>query len=86
LTAAEQEEFRQTRSPELKDSPAAARYKGAAAIYGFSEVYFNAPHPVALVFAAHWCGGLCGQGFWVAFALQGGVWKPLQWRSSSRIS
>jgi hypothetical protein len=86
LTAAEQKEFRDTRSPELKNSPAAAKFQGAAAIYGFSEVYFNAPHTVALVYATHWCGGLCGQGFWVAFALQGGAWKPLQWRSASWTS
>jgi hypothetical protein len=86
LTPQEQEEFRKTRSPEFKDSAAAAKFKGAPAIYGFSEVYFNAPHTVALVYATHWCGGLCGQGFWVAFALQDGEWKELRWNSASWIS
>jgi hypothetical protein len=86
LTPQEQDEFRSTRSPELKDSPSAAKFKGAAALYAFSEVYFNASHTVALVYATHWCGNLCGQGFWVAFALQDGMWKHLRWDSASWIS
>jgi hypothetical protein len=86
LTPQEQDEFRRTRSPELKDSPAAAKFKGAAALYAFSEVYFNAAHTVALVYATHWCGSLCGQGFWLAFGLQDGNWKNLRWPSASWIS
>jgi len=56
------------------------------ALYGFSEVYFNAHHTVALVYATHWCGALCGQGFWVALALEDGQWKPLRWSATTWIS
>ena len=86
LTPEEQKEFQDTRSPALRDSPAAAKFKGAPALYGFSEVYFNAAHSVALVYATHYCGGLCGEGFWVALALDRGRWKPLNWTSDRWIS
>jgi hypothetical protein len=86
LKADEQKEFEATRSRDAQNSPAAAKYKGASALYGFSEVYFNAHHTVALVYATHWCGNLCGQGFWIAFALRDGLWKPLQWNATMWIS
>lgn len=83
LTPAEQKEYEQSR---FANSEIAAKYKGAPALYGFSEVYFNLRHTVALVYATHWCGGLCGQGMWMALALQDGHWKPLHWPSVSWIS
>jgi hypothetical protein len=83
LTPAEQEEFRASR---FTKSEAAEKYKGAPALYGFSEVYFNAHHTVALVYATHWCGGLCAQGFWVALALEDGQWKRLRWDATTWIS
>jgi hypothetical protein len=86
LTPDEQKEFQTTRFKGGQDSAMAAKYKGAPALYGFSEVYFNAHHTVALVYATHWCGGLCGQGLWIAFALRDGLWKPLQWAASTWIS
>ncbi len=86
LSPEEQKEFESTRFGPAKDNPASAKFKGAPALYGFSEVYFNAAHTVALVYATHWCGGLCGQGFWLAFALDDGKWKPLRWAATSWIS
>jgi hypothetical protein len=86
LTPAEQHEFQSTRFSTAKDSTAAAKYNGAPALYGFSQVYFNARHTVAIVYATHWCGSLCGEGFWIALALENGQWKSLNWSSLSWIS
>jgi hypothetical protein len=87
LDEAEQKEFRSTRFGAHKADPAvAAKYKGAPALYAFSVVYFNAHHTVALVYATHWCGGLCGQGMWLAFEHEDGAWHPLRWAASSWIS
>ena len=83
LNQVEQDEFRASRNSR---SATADTYKGSPALYAFSQVFFNAHHTVAMVYATHWCGGLCGQGFWIAFARQNGTWKQLQWGSSSWIS
>ena len=61
-------------------------FKGAPALYGFGMVYFNKSHTVALVYATHYCGSLCGEGFWSAFALEDGKWKKLPWGSPAWIS
>jgi len=61
-------------------------YEGAPALYAFSMVYFNRAHTVALLYATHYCGSLCGQGFWLAFAFEDGNWKPLGWKSLGWIS
>jgi hypothetical protein len=58
-------------------------FKGAPALYGFSEVYFNQKYTLALVYATQLCGSLCGEGFWVVFELQNGKWKELHWSSTS---
>jgi hypothetical protein len=86
LTPDEQEEFRMARFAEIKDSTAVTKFKGAPALYGFSQVYFNAHHTVALVYATQWCGGLCAQGIWFAFALEGGQWKQQKWNATNWIS
>lgn len=86
LNEQEQKEFEATRFGKPGNEALTAKYKGAPALYAFSEVYFNAHHTVALVYATHWCGGLCGQGFWVAFGLKDGKWNPLPWNSVSWIS
>jgi hypothetical protein len=83
LNALEQQQFVQTRHT---NSPIADRYKGAPALYSFSEVYFNQHQTVALVYATHWCGSLCGQGFWIALALENGKWKQLNWNATTWIS
>jgi hypothetical protein len=85
LNEQEQSEFQRWRSG-APDPVLARKYKGAPALYGFSEVYFNAHSTVALVYATHWCGGLCGEGMWVALARKDGHWKRLNWTSSSWIS
>lgn len=82
MAPAEQKEFQVSR--DRRD--VGGKFAGAAALYGFSEVYFNAHRTVALVYATHWCGNLCGQGFWVAFGLQEGEWKPVRWQSNSWVS
>lgn len=86
LNVQEQKEFQSTREARNPNTAAARKYEGAAALYAFSEVYFNAHHTVALVYATHWCGGLCGQGFWIALALKNGQWIPLPWIASHWIS
>lgn len=86
VNAQEQEEFQLSRSRYPPDLSLADKYKGVPALYAFSQVYFNAHHTVALVYATHWCGGLCGQGFWIALALKSGQWKPLPWRAAQWIS
>jgi hypothetical protein len=74
LNSTEQAEFRATRG--RVDSAVADKFKGATALYAFSEVYFNSHHSVAIVYATHWCGGSCVQGSWVAFTLDNSnVWK-----------
>jgi hypothetical protein len=83
LNQAEQDEFRSSRN---RSTAAAEKYKGSPSLYGFSQVYFNVHHTVALVYATHWCGGLCGQGLWVALARENGAWKELRWRSANWIS
>jgi hypothetical protein len=70
----------------LPEPTAEDKYKGAPALYGFSEVYFNAKHTVALVYATHYCGSRCGEGFWIALTLEGGEWKGLPWKTSGWIS
>jgi hypothetical protein len=86
LNAQEQKEFQSTRMNSNQNTAAAQKFKGAPALYAFSQVYFNAHNNVALVYATHWCGGLCGQGFWIAFALENGKWKPLRWNATTWIS
>jgi hypothetical protein len=78
LSPAEQEEFRAARfaSPE-PESAVAAKYKGAPALYSFSQVYFNTGHTVALVEASLWCGSQCAQSFWVALGKENWQWKPM---------
>lgn len=83
LTPAEQEEYTKTRESSQEHNP---KFKGAGTLNSFSQVYFNANHTVALVYATHVCGGLCGQGFWIALALRDGAWHTLRWSSMLWIS
>ena len=88
LGANEQKEFEEYRSnrAQAHDSAIAAKYTGAGALFAFSEVYLNGHHTVALLYATDWCGSLCGHGLWLAFALDHGQWKSLNWNSSFWIS
>ena len=90
LTEAEQTEFRGTRfgpnSRDKADPAVLAKYKGAPGLSSFSEVYFNAHHTVAMVYAEGWCGGLCANGFWAFFGLEDGQWKPLRWNATFMVS
>ena len=60
--------------------------EGAPSLYGFSLVFFNKTHTVALVYATHWCGVVCGEGYWVALTLQNGTWNQLDWNTGGWIS
>jgi hypothetical protein len=59
-----------------------AKYKGAPGLSRFSEVYFNAHHTLAMVYASGWCGGTCTQSYWRVMELGDGGWKQLQWRTA----
>ena len=83
LSPEEQDEFRAALLP---GSTAMEKYRGAPALYSFSQVYFNNRHTVALVYASQSCGSLCGEGAWHAFALEGGHWKALHWRTDGWTS
>jgi len=61
-------------------------YQGAPALYGFSMVFFNKAHSVALVYATQWCGNLCAEGMWIALALEDGQWKRLKWSAVYSVS
>lgn len=80
----EQEEFRMSRAE--RDSPAAKKFSGAPGLYAFSEVYFSRDHSLALVYATHWCGGLCGEGFWVPVTREADGWKAHNWSTVGWIS
>jgi hypothetical protein len=82
LTPIEQEEF----GRRFVSSSAAQKYKGAPALYAFSEAYFNIRHSVALVYATQSCGGLCGEGMWIALVLKNGNWTRLEWLNNGWIT
>jgi hypothetical protein len=74
LNPTEQAEFRATHG--RVDSTVAEKYKGATALYAFSEVYFNSHHSVAIVYVTHWHGDPFGVGSWAVFTLDNSnVWK-----------
>lgn len=83
LNQADQEEFRRTRLPSHSE---AERNQGSPALYAFSQVYFNTHHTVAMVYSTHWCGSLCGQGFWIVLGKENGAWKCLPWPAANWIS
>jgi hypothetical protein len=63
-----------------------AHYKGAPGLSRFSQVYFNAHHTVAMVFANGWCGGMCAQSYWEVLGFEDGAWKRLGWHTSVMMS
>jgi len=86
LSPAEQEEFKTTKNSKSAPPEILKKYKGAPALYAFSGVYFNHNHRVAVVYVTQWCGGLCGEGFWVAFTNDGTGWVEQDWRSDHWMS
>jgi hypothetical protein len=85
LSQAEQDKFIRTRFDPTAGADAdqlTAQYKGAPGLSRFSQVYFNAHHTVAMVYANGWCGGLCEQSYWQVLAVEDGSWKRLGWRSA----
>lgn len=86
LNDKEEAAFESTRSSQPADKATAARYKGASAFYAFSQVYFNAHHTAALVYATDWCGNVCAHSQWFAFVLKDGRWHSQGWGSVIAIS
>jgi len=89
LTQTEQDDFiRERFDPDagMEGDLLTARYKGAPGLSRFSEVYFNAHHTVAMVYASGWCGGICAQSFWQVLKFEDGTWKLLGWSSSAIMS
>jgi hypothetical protein len=89
LSPDEQDEFVSTRFDQNaghEGDRIAARYKGAPGLSSFSQVYFNAHHTRAMVYATGWCGGLCVQSFWVVMEFENGQWKRLTWDTASEMS
>ncbi len=86
LSPKEQAEFESTRFGTPPEKEIAEKYRGAPALYTFSGVYFNHTHTLAIVYAMHWCGGLCGEGFWVAFTNDGTRWVKQNWTVMQWIS
>ena len=85
LTPSEQDEFVTTRyDPNAgpQGDLLTAKYKGAPGLSSFSQVYFNAHHTVAMVYATGWCGGVCQQSYWQVLGVENGQWKRLGWKTA----
>ncbi len=50
-------------------------FPGSGGLLGFSRVAFNTDHTLALFYASHTCGGLCGTGHYVLMKKVNGAWK-----------
>jgi hypothetical protein len=59
------------------------KYPDSGGYNEFSAVGFNADKTVAVVYAAHSCGGLCGGGEFYVLAKKEGKWQELKWKGSS---
>ncbi len=86
LSEKEQAEFSSTRFGTPPPKEVSEKYRGAPALYSFSGVYFNHSHSVAIVYATHFCGGLCGEGSWIAFTNDGTRWIRQHWTVATWIS
>ncbi len=64
----------------------AQEFAGAPGLNSFSEVYFNAHHSLAMVYAGQPCGSLCGSWYWVVLEKSNGRWKLLPWVSVMTMS
>lgn len=52
-----------------------AKYPGSSGTIDFSNPGFNRDYTQAIVSTGRWCGGLCGQGYFVLLTKDHGVWK-----------
>jgi len=59
------------------------KYPDSGGYNQFSAVGFNADKTVAVVYAAHFCGGLCAGGEFYVLEKKDGKWQPLKWKGSS---
>ena len=61
-------------------------FDGAPGLNSFSEVYFNAHHTLAMVFAGQPCGPTCGSWYWVVLEKTDGQWRSLPWVTAMTMS
>ncbi len=59
------------------------KYPDSGGYMELSAVGFNADKTVAVVYTAHFCGGLCGGGGFEVLEKKDGRWQPLKWKGSS---
>ena len=59
------------------------KYPDSGGYMELSAVGFNADKTVAVVYTAHFCGGLCGGGGFEVLEKKDGKWQPLKWKGSS---
>jgi hypothetical protein len=63
----------------------AAPFQGALGLVGFSNVYFNFEHTLAMVYVVGWCGPKCGQMRWIILQKVNDGWNVLPWRTTLRV-
>jgi len=59
------------------------KYPDSGGYNELSGVGFNSDKTVAVVYVAHFCGGLCGGGGFHVLEKKEGKWQPLKWKGSS---
>ena len=59
------------------------KYPDSGGYNELSAVGFNSDKTVAVVYVAHFCGGLCGGGGFHVLEKKEGKWQPLKWKGSS---
>jgi hypothetical protein len=59
------------------------RYPDSDGWIELSAVGFNESGTIAVVYVAHHCGGLCGEGEFHVLEKKDGKWQPLKWKGSS---
>ncbi len=67
-----------------QSSTLAAPFQGALGLVGFSNVYFNFEHTLAMVYVVNWCGPKCGQMRWIVLKKVNNGWNVLPWATRPR--
>jgi hypothetical protein len=75
------------KSGRLFDSPIIGQqFAGAEHLLLFSNVSFNRERSLALVHIDVWCGGLCGESWWIVLGKDNGVWNQRPWSGCRAIA
>ena len=67
-----------------QSSTLSAPFRGALGLVGFSNVYFNFEHTLAMVYVVNWCGPKCGQMRWIVLKKVNDGWSVLPWSTTPR--